>query len=125
MEGSSMRKSRNKAFRRILIPGFVILLTIMCMIAIPVSRFRVLAGENTNTNIQYTTYVVHTGDTLWGIADAYMNDAFDSHESYINEVMRCNRLESSTIYNGQLILIPCDIGVSATLTASELTSAAE
>jgi hypothetical protein len=126
MEGSSMRKSQKTALRRsILMFGLVILLTIICIIAIPVNRFRVAAEENNNQNIQYITYVVHAGDTLWSIADTYMNDTFDSHESYISEVKRANRMDSFSIYEGQLILIPCDSSVCIALTAAKSTSGIE
>lgn len=99
----------------------VLILTVICIIVIPFSRFRVAAGEKNSDNIQYTTYVVHSGDTLWGIADTYMNESFSSHQEYIHEVMRANGLNSSRIYDGQLIIIPCNESVYMTVSASETT----
>lgn len=123
MEGTEdMREKRRAALRKkLFMICLVLILAIICMIIIPFNRFRVAAGEKNCSDIQYKTYVVHSGDTLWGIADTYMEGIFDSHQAYIDEVMRANGLNSSHIYDGQLIIIPCEESVYMTITASEQT----
>ena len=58
-------------------------------------------------NVSYTTYVVHKGDTLWSIADNYHESVYDNAQDYINEIIRANGLKGSAIYEGQLLIIPC------------------
>lgn len=116
-----MRRKKKTAFKkRILMLSLVIVLAAICIVIIPFSRFKVAAGETEKGSIYYTTYVVHTGDTLWGIADTYRNGTFSTHEAYINEVMRANGLESCHIYDGQLIIIPCDESISKAASALEI-----
>ena len=118
-----MHRKRKAAFKkRILMLGLLIVLAAVCIVIIPFSRFRVAAGEKENDSVYYMTYVVHTGDTLWGIADTYRNDTFSTHEAYINEVMRANGLESCHIYDGQLIIIPCDGHMNGTAAAANTLS---
>lgn len=103
-----MRRKAKTAFRRrLLMIVLAIILTMICIVTIPVSRFIVAAGEQGGRSLCYTTYVVQSGDTLWDIADTHRNDTFNTHKAYIREVMRANGLESSRIYDGQLLLIPC------------------
>ncbi len=115
------RKRKAAVRRRLFMLGLVILLAAVCIVMIPFSRFRVSAGE-TNDAACYMTYVVHTGDTLWDLADTYRNHTFSTHEAYINEVMRANGLESCHIYDGQLLLIPCEADPGRTASSMETIS---
>lgn len=54
----------------------------------------------------FTSYVVESQDTLWGIAWQYITPEYDSMDEYIHEILCTNQLDSTRIYPGQLILIP-------------------
>ncbi len=107
--------------RRIAAAVSVIILAAVCMTFIPFIRFSAVAGEDASVQetyagteeesavreaAEYTTYVVQTGDTLWGIADSRLNERYSTHSEYIWEVMRANGLTDSFIYDGELIIIP-------------------
>lgn len=47
-------------------------------------------------------------DTLWGLADSYMGKNFKNHQDYIHDVMRANGMNQAMIYEGQLLIIPCE-----------------
>lgn len=85
-----------------------IILILIGILVIPVSHFRVAAGEKNRQQIEYKTYVVRPGDTLWGLADDHMGETFQNHQDYIRDVMRANGMNQAYIYAGQLLIIPCE-----------------
>lgn len=55
----------------------------------------------------YKSVMVRSGDTIWDYADLYADrDFYDSHDSYIREVMKMNGLSDEHIQSGQYILLP-------------------
>ena len=79
------------------IAAFILIL--IGILVIPISHFKVAASEKNMRQIEYKTYVVQYGDTLWGLADSYMGKNFKNHQDYIHDAM---------IYEGQLLIIPCE-----------------
>lgn len=55
------------------------------------------------TENSFTTYIVKSGDTLWGIAERYLGNG-----SKYSELKSLNGLASDTIYPGQTIKIPTE-----------------
>lgn len=55
------------------------------------------------TEQQDTTYIIKSGDTLWGIAERYLGNG-----SKYSELKSLNGLTSDTIYPGQTIKIPTE-----------------
>ena len=91
---------------RMVIAAFILIL--IGILVIPVSRFKVAAGEKNRHQVEYKTYVVQSGDTLWGLADDHMGENFKNHQDYIMDVMRANGMNQAYIYAGQLLIIPCE-----------------
>ena len=89
-----------------LIVALILVVVVVGILIVPISRFRVAAGEKNHSRIEYRTYVVQRGDTLWGLADSYMGENFDNHQDYIEEVMRANGMDRAFVYAGQLLIIP-------------------
>jgi nucleoid-associated protein YgaU len=56
----------------------------------------------------YTAITVQSGDTLWDIADEYIDySRYKNKSSYISEVMSINHLEdASEIISGQKLTVP-------------------
>ena len=81
------------------------------------SSHRAYGAQTSDSQISYESYVVESGDTLWGIADRFYESSFASREDYIREVMRVNELQSTHIYEGDLIAIPTS-GISVQLSAA-------
>ena len=42
------------------------------------------------------------------LADSYMGKNFKNHQDYISDVMRANGMNQAVIYEGQLLIIPCE-----------------
>lgn len=53
---------------------------------------------------QYQTVVVHSGDTLWSIAEKYCNNT-DIRE-YIYNIKKINNMDTSVLYENTAVLIP-------------------
>ncbi len=90
----------------LMIPA-VVLFLILLLFVLPVGRVEA-SDEQQKTASDYVSYVVKSGDTMWDIAENHLSDRYPTHSEYISELMRVNGLRSSDIYEGQLIVIPCD-----------------
>ena len=73
------------------------ILILIGILVIPISHFKVAAGEKNMRQIEYKTYVVQYGDTLWGLADSYMGKNFKNHQDYIHDVMRANGMNQLSV----------------------------
>ena len=56
-------------------------------------------------DVIYKSVVVHSGDTLWGIAGAYTEPKKDIRNQ-IKEICELNGIEKGVIYPGQVIVVP-------------------
>jgi len=81
-----------------------------CILSILLIAFILLPILNDATakdsKIEYIKFTVSTGDTLWDIAKEYGSSNMDIRE-IIYIICEKNNLNSSSIYPGQEILIPC------------------
>jgi LysM repeat protein len=50
--------------------------------------------------------MVEPKDTIWTIADTYYTEECGSLRDYIDEIKRCNSLDSDTIYAGYSLIVP-------------------
>ena len=55
---------------------------------------------------QYQSIVVHSGDTLWSLAEKYSKDS--NIREYIYDVKKINHLDSGILYENTAILIPIE-----------------
>lgn len=53
----------------------------------------------------YTSIEIHYGDTLWGIAEQYMGEEYDSIEDYIQEIRQMNGLTGDRITAGSWLIV--------------------
>lgn len=55
----------------------------------------------------YANIQIQKGDTLWEIADEYMDDGhYESRQEYILEVMRMNHMTDSHLTAGEKLIVP-------------------
>ena len=53
----------------------------------------------------YKTVEISSGDTLWNIAETYMDDNYDSVKDYVQELKEVNHLTSDVIQDGQYLTV--------------------
>ncbi len=110
----SERRIRNNRIRRRreMRKNFLLLVMTFCLIitvSITVSSFRSNAKNDPaqETAKYYKSIVVSDSDTLWSIAEDYMDEAhYDSIYEYIREVMQINSLTSDAIYSDAHLIVP-------------------
>ncbi|MCM1100486.1 MAG: LysM peptidoglycan-binding domain-containing protein [Clostridium sp.] len=104
------RDLRRRKERRRRIASFLMTICLITVCVISCHSFISKAGENTDeVSLKYYTGItVMDGDSLWSIADEYIDyEQYRSRELYIEEVCSINRLEdASGIRAGQRLIVP-------------------
>lgn len=105
------RKKKTKRVSRILF-------ALACIIAIFLVGFFIGSHVNkvssssaaavSERDVTYQSVKVSEGDTLWTLADEYMNPAYESKSEFIEEIMQINNVYDGTIHAGSYLLIPTD-----------------
>ena len=86
----------------------IILGLFIIMFMFPWNTVKANATNSNRSNDRkfFTTYVVEKNDTLWDIAEEYMTSEYETIYMYIDEVMKTNHLESTSIKCGQMLILP-------------------
>lgn len=110
---SERRILKNKIRRqREMKKNFLILVMTVCLIvtcSISLNGFRSNAkDDSTEVSYKYYKSIEVTGnDTLWSIAEEYMDgEHYESIADYIEEVKSMNSLTNDTIHYGEYLIIP-------------------
>lgn len=90
------------------------LLTVMtiCLVitfSFSISSFRSNAKDDGSpaSYKYYKSIIISNGDTLWSIAQEYMDEEhYDSTNDYINEVRKLNALGNEDIHYGEYLIVP-------------------
>lgn len=93
-------------FERCLLTVCIITLLAICSSAILTKA--TTADDAEKVYYQYYTQVeIQKGDSLWSLAGEYMNNGpYESRKEYMEEVAELNQLSSTTIYEGQTLIVP-------------------
>ena len=83
-------------------------LTLLIVLVICLSSFISKAATNDETIYYkyYTCIEVQTNDNLWTIANQYKGTAYESTQSYIDEVLEINNKNDDMILTGEQLVIP-------------------
>jgi len=87
---------------------FIFTLCLIAALAITFGSFLSRAEEKESDVVYYKYYTnveIQPGDTLWDLADSYMEN-YESKEAYIEEVCQLNSLTGSKIVSGQNLILP-------------------
>lgn len=89
----------------------LIFLATICLIAVcsfTLSTFRSNAKNDAKISDKYyKSIVISNHDTLWSIAEKYMDDThYDSIQDYIAEVRQMNSIEGDSIRYGGYLIVP-------------------
>lgn len=110
----SERRIRNNRIRRRreMRKNFLLFVMTLCLIvttSVAISSFRSNAKNDVSreTYKYYKSIVVSDSDTLWSIAETYMDaEHYESVYEYIREVMRINSLTNDAIYADAHLIVP-------------------
>lgn len=110
----SERRIRNNRIRRRreMRKNFLLFVLTFCLIvttSVAVSSFRSNAKNDPaqETSKYYKSIVVSANDSLWSIAEEYMDEAhYGSIHEYIREVMQINSLTNDAIYADAHLIVP-------------------
>lgn len=65
------------------------------------------SGKDGTSYKYYKSITIENGDTLWSIAQEYMDaEHYDSINEYINEIRRMNALNNDDITYGRHLIVP-------------------
>lgn len=101
-------RKQQKARRRMLI---IFCLTIIVMFGIGVGFGTLLTRAEEPTHEPaykyYANIEIQRGDTLWSIADEYMDSVhYIDRKEYLDELMTLNHMSDDHLISGQKILVP-------------------
>lgn len=107
MKGRMSKRSHSRKCRRAAFRNKILFLLTALSIALGVGM---LAGDNLANAYDsslgladtkcYTSVELQDGDTLWTIAETYMDESYESVEAYIEELKEINQLQTSDIQKG-------------------------
>ena len=106
----NQKKRREKTIRRN-IKVFFVLPILLVVLAGTIYCGGVLSNAHGNLEEEpvgfkyYKSIKIEQGDTLWGIAQKYMTDEYDSPQQYIKEIKQLNGLTSDNIQESKHLLI--------------------
>ena len=100
------RRRRNKQLKqRLLISALVISLFII--LAFFLWSTKSMASTEEPLYKYYKSVQIHSGDTLYGLSELFVNPAMNDVDSFIAEVRYINNLEDdSYLYEGNYIVVP-------------------
>lgn len=83
--------------------GFLLFLTVVLILGIGTLVF---GGEKkVETKVHYQTVQIHSGDTLWEIAQTYCLET-EKTEQMVEKIMQINGMKNANIQSGQRIVVP-------------------
>lgn len=98
---------RRERRRKMLVISVAVAAT-LCMIVICAALYGTIKVNASSGYKYYTDIVVEPGDSLWALAEEYVDyDHYRDINSYINEVRSINHLaEESSLSAGQILIVP-------------------
>ena len=104
---ANLKKRRRQIEVRIKLAMIILMFIVVISGAVVIGTVISNANEAQDNSFKYFKSIeVDAGDTLWSIADEYMDSHYDSKNEYIKEVMKINSLTSDQIAVGQFIVVP-------------------
>jgi cell division protein YceG involved in septum cleavage len=100
------RRARTVFFERQMIAATAILVISLTILFCTGIRVFASAGEDNRTVHKYYTNIqVHQGDTMWDIADRYIDGYDIDKQDYIDEMCQLNHLEDGNIHSGDYLVV--------------------
>ena len=100
-------RSRREQRKRYLITCLSVMAT-CCIILLGTISYDAICSNAGSGFKYYTGIIVESGDTLWNLADKYIDyNYYKDKHAYISEIKRMNHLEENEdLYAGQFLVVP-------------------
>ncbi len=103
-----MLRRRRERIRKCLAGIMTVCLILVCAVSYHAIRSNASSGNDEINFKYYTEITVQHGDTIWDIADEYIDyDEYKNKSAYVAEVTNINHLDAEgTIKAGQCLIVP-------------------
>jgi cell division protein YceG involved in septum cleavage len=101
----SRRERTVRLQRRVIAIAGILIFSIMVLLGTGIRAFAGSRHEPETVYKYYTSVLVEKGDTLWSIADTYMDSTQTDRASYIREISELNQLQDGAIHAGEYIVV--------------------
>ncbi len=88
-----------------IIAAFAVFAVTVVVILFSTKNLVKVKGSEEQAEKYYTSITVSYGDTLWDIANEYMNDDYTDAREYIDEIMQINNLADEDITAGCKLIV--------------------
>ncbi len=107
MKKKNIKKSRaHRNMIKMITVLSVFACAVIAVIVIAKNPVNTNAAENDQMTKYYKSVVIQNGDTLWSIADRYMEPSkYRDQREYITELMSINNLKSEKITYGEHLIV--------------------
>jgi len=104
----SIRKREAVVRRQKMVIGVLIalLISLGILLGTSVNTLASSSADVSSYNKYYTSIRIESGDTLWEIADEYVDNLNVSKAEYIDEICRVNGIAEDEIHAGDYIVVP-------------------
>ena len=102
-------KKREHAVRRqkgLFVIAIIIMITLGVLLGTSMNTFASSEKDIASYHKYYASICIESGDTLWTIADEYIEGFHISKSDYIAEICEINGISEDTIHAGDYIVIP-------------------
>lgn len=90
----------------LILTGIMVAAALFLLIGNHMRSQQVQASDPHTTVTWYKSVYVNPGDSLWIIADEYMDDGYEDKNAYIDEIREINHISGSQLQSGTYIIIP-------------------
>lgn len=91
--------------KRFLAISGILIVSILILLGTSIRAFASSQNEKKPVYKYYTSVMVENGDTLWSLADTYMEGSDTDKNDYIKEIKDLNQLQNDEIHAGQYIVL--------------------
>lgn len=100
------RKARITQYIILILAGILVAVFILATCGSRLRSHQVQASDIYTETTLYKSVYVKAGDTLWTIADTYMDESYEDKAEYIDEVMDINHISGNSLQAGSYIIVP-------------------